>query len=66
MINKRSREEFRNSDIYMNSNGRIYVNGKEIPCPLENPNSVTVVNDKVYIDGYELKGNKWKRTIRAI
>lgn len=29
-------------------------------------NSVTIVNNKVYIGGYELKENgEWKRTLRA-
>lgn len=55
-----------NSDVQINSHGRIYVNGKEIPCPFENPNNITVINDKVFVDGYEWKNGEWKRTIRAM
>lgn len=28
--------------------------------------NVTVINDKCYIDGYELVDRKWKRTLKAL
>jgi hypothetical protein len=35
------------------------------PCPAKGHNS-TVINGKVYIDGYELIDGKWKKTLRAL
>lgn len=29
-------------------------------------NSITTINDKVFVDGYELINGKWKRTLRAL
>jgi hypothetical protein len=35
------------------------------PCPAKGHNS-TIINGKVYIDGYELVNGKWKKTLRAL
>jgi ADP-glucose pyrophosphorylase len=35
------------------------------PCPAKGYNS-TVINNKVYIDGYEFINGKWKKTLRAL
>lgn len=44
----------------------VTVNGiKMPPCPTTGRNS-TVINNKVYIDGYELINGKWKKTLRAL
>lgn len=47
---------------------KICINGKEI---LDAPkrtwgNSITTVNDKIYINGYEFKNGEWKRTLTAL
>lgn len=44
----------------------VTINGiKMPPCPAKGRNS-TVINNKVYIDGYELINGKWKKTLRAL
>lgn len=48
--------------------GEVIVNGIKLP-PVPNKykfHSVTTINDKVYIDGYEFKNGKWKKTLRAL
>ena len=45
---------------------KVTINGVELPpVPSKGRNS-TVINGKVYIDGYEFKNGKWKRTLRAL
>ena len=57
---------------YMEQNGvvvignRVIVNGKELPsCPSKGRN-ITTINGKTYIDGYEYKNGKWRKTIKAL
>ena len=46
-------------------NKTVYIHGKKLPeCPAKG-NSITVINDKVFIDGYEFKKGKWRKTFRA-
>lgn len=48
------------------SNGEVIVNGVKLPpCP-SGGYSCTVINDKVYIDGFEFVNGKWKKTLRAL
>lgn len=35
------------------------------PAPCQGYNS-TVIDGKVFLDGYEYKNGKWKRTLRAL
>jgi hypothetical protein len=44
---------------------KIVINGKEIPEPPCKRNNTTMINDKIYIGGYEYKNGKWKRTLKA-
>ena len=49
-------------------NDKIYYKDNLLP---EHPNkstssSVTIINDKLYINGYEWKNNQWKKTLKAI
>lgn len=45
---------------------KVIVNGVELPpVPSKGHNSM-IINGKVYIDGYEFKNGKWKRTLRAL
>ena len=46
-------------------NGEVIINGIKLPLPPTNCNNITTINNKVYIDGYEFKNGKWKKTIRA-
>lgn len=48
-------------------NGEVIINGIKLPAlPSKcRCNSVTTINNKVYIDGYEFKNGKWKKTLRA-
>ena len=44
---------------------QIIVNGIKLPPPPTNCDNITTINGKVYIDGYEFKNGKWKKTLRA-
>ena len=46
-------------------NGDVIVNGIKLPSPPTQCRNITTVNNKVYIDGYEFKRGKWKKTLRA-
>jgi hypothetical protein len=43
----------------------IIVNGVKLPQPPTGSYNVTMINDKVYVDGYEFKNGKWKKTLKA-
>lgn len=44
----------------------VIIDGEELPpAPCEG-STVTVVKNKVYIDGYEFKNGAWKRTLKAL
>lgn len=54
-------------------NNKVVIDGVEIPpCPSDTPTSVasarsiTIIGRKVYKDGYEWNGAKWKRTLKAL
>lgn len=57
----------------ISSNSGVVVIGNEVtingvkmpPCPAKGCNS-TIINNKVYLDGYELINGKWKKTLRAL
>lgn len=57
----------------ISSNGGVVVVGNEVtidgvklpPCPSKGYNS-TIINGKVYLDGYEFINGKWKKTLRAL
>ena len=46
--------------------GRVIVNGVELPPPPTNCHNTTIINNKVYVDGYEFRNGKWKRTLMAL
>ena len=49
------------------SGNKVWVDGKELPLvPVKSPHSITQIDNKVYIDGFEFKNGKWRRTIKAI
>ena len=47
---------------------RVWINGEELPpAPARYfGHNVTQINGKVYINGYEFKKGKWRRTLRAL
>lgn len=50
-------------------NGEVFcvINGKKIPYPPgSSGNNVTMINNRVFINGYEYKDGQWKRTLRAL
>ena len=54
------------SDNCIVRGNRVAINGVELPpVPSKGYNS-TVINGKVYIDGYEFKNGKWRRTLKAL
>ena len=47
-------------------NDGIIIDGKKIPpCPPP-MNNCTIIDNHVFIDGYEWKNSKWKKTLRAL
>ena len=46
-------------------NDTMIVDGVELPKPPTSCHNTTIINGKVYIDGYEFKNGKWKKTLRA-
>ena len=55
---------------FNNSSGKFFVNGQEINYPSLKKNhylyKTTQVNNNIYINGYEYKDGKWKRTLKAL
>ena len=55
-----------NKNVIISSN-KVWIDGKELPpVPVKSPHSITQINNKVYIDGFEFKNGKWRKTIKAI
>lgn len=48
------------------SNNKVFVNGKEIPLENGIGNNVTIINGQVFVDGKEYINGEWKRTFKAI
>lgn len=48
--------------------GSIMVNGQKVPefvC-MNKGNSITQIDNKVFINGYEYKNGRWRRTLKAL
>lgn len=69
MVNIGNGNKIKNSNIV---NGqlivgeKIVVNGNRIPCPPGNGHNISIINDKVFSNGYEYRNGEWKKTLRAI
>ena len=48
------------------SGGKVTINGVELPPAPTSGRSGTIINGKVYIDGYEFKDGKWKKTLMGL
>ena len=59
--------QFQSGKNVIISGNKVWINGKELPpVPVKSPHSITQIDNKVYIDGFESKKGKWRRTIKAI
>lgn len=47
------------------ANNEIYICGQKIPNPPCEINNTTIINDRVYVNGYEYKNGVWKKTLAA-
>lgn len=47
---------------------RVWIDGKELPPVPSKRNGYnqTVINQNIYIDGYEYKNGRWRRTLKAL
>ena len=48
------------------SGNKVMINGYTLPPAPCKGSSVTVINNKVYMNGYEWKDGYWKKTLRAL
>jgi hypothetical protein len=58
-------------NIQINNNcvvrgNKVTINGVELPPVPSSGYNSTVIDGKVYIDGYEFKNGKWRRTLKAL
>lgn len=64
-----------NGSIQINEGNTIMINNKQIfingilvdnkPLKYSNSQNLAQINNKIYLNGYEFKNGKWKRTISA-
>lgn len=58
------------TDYIIIDNGKIYIDGDELPtCPTiysAKAKNIRIIDKKVYLNGYEYKKGKWKKTLKAI
>ena len=55
----------KNGGVIVHGN-MVFINGEALPPVPSACNNITTVNGNVFIDGYEFKNGKWKRTLRAL
>ena len=57
-----------NNNVIEVVNGKTIINGIELPSiPGKNGvANVSMINNKIYINGYELINGEWKRTLKAL
>ena len=56
--------EDKNQTSYIVDN-EIWINGIKVYKPSKG-NNTTIINNKIYVDGYEYKDGQWKRTLKAL
>ena len=53
-----------NIEIY---GGSVFINNRPMPpCPAVDVSNAKIINDRVYIGGYELVNGKWERTVKSL
>ena len=55
-----------NENVIIVGNKGVFINGKEYPLPDGESTNSTIIDNHVFVNGYELKNGKWKKTLRAI
>lgn len=55
-----------NENVIIVGNKGVFINGKEYPLPDGKNTNSTIIDNHVFVNGYELKNGKWKKTLRAI
>ena len=58
--------KIKNCQIARNFNGVLEINCEQIPYPFVEARNITMINGKVFVDGYEWKDGAWKKTLRAM
>ena len=60
--------QYTNNEYTIVVTDRVWINGVELPpIPTKRKNHrITQIDGKVYIDGYEFKKGKWRRTLKAL
>lgn len=49
------------------NNSEIVIAGQKIPNPpCGSWTNVTIINNHIFVNGYEYKNGQWKRTLRAL
>lgn len=59
-------------NVVIVKDNKVIINGDTLP-PLPTGkrlksigSNIAVINNRIYVDGYEYKNGKWKRTLRAL
>lgn len=58
-----------NTNSAIVKNCEVWIDGKKLPPHPDygsNKNNITMINDKIFINGYEFKNGVWKRTFRSL
>ena len=55
-----------NENVIIVGNKGVFINGKEYPLPDGKSTNSKIIDNHVFVNGYELKNGKWKKTLRAI
>lgn len=55
-----------NNENVVISGNKVTINGYTLPPAPCKGSSVTVINNKVYMNGYEWKDGYWKKTLKAL
>lgn len=66
MIEIGNRNKIVNCQICDSTNGKLILNGKEIPKPPAEMDNITMIDGNIFVGGYEYKNGEWKRTLRAL
>lgn len=69
MINIGNGNRIKNSNICSGQlilGKKIIVNGKRIPEPPRDGHNISIINDRVFANGYEYKDGEWVKTFSGI
>lgn len=69
MVNIGNGNKIKNSNICSGQlilGEEIMVNGKKIPRPPGNGQNISIINDRVFANGYEYRDSQWIKTFSAM